>query len=135
MLNGTAETTSPQSGPGVPNGGTVTGADTASGALTGTFSFVDHFTGNRGGTVLIDRTLTGTGGTITMSIEIQFVSSTGGCVASQTTACVEGNWTITGGSGSYSNLHGNGEYAATLTTGTIAETLTGSAQYDNRPTS
>lgn len=121
-FTGTVTVSHEPTGFGAQRGIINTGTWTASGVVTDSFAVTEQ-TWFGSGTIHYVGTLTGSAGTITIAVQAKFV----GFVAPFEQ--VKGNWTITSGTGAYTNLHGTGDYAATVNTSTqppiVTETLTG----------
>jgi len=126
-FSGSVAVSGEPTGPGPDGGITNSGTWAASGLIAGPFAVVERtwFGGGNSSTLHYDGTLTGSAGTISIQVEARFVGYTAPYVH------VDGVWTITAGTGAYTNLHGTGAYTATLDTSTtpktITESLTGSA--------
>jgi hypothetical protein len=133
-FSNTRQVVSVTPGPGTTFYTVSTGTSIASGAISGSFALVDlsavhqtspqkngHF-----GTIRINSVLTGHGGTIRIHLHGQFISAN-----PDGTETIHGHWTITGGTGSYTDLHGTGTDDTTINTNTetITDTLTGFAFY------
>lgn len=112
-----------------PEGGTVAGVFTVTGALTAAGSGTVVFRVDAD-TMHCHALLTDAQGTITIHMQCRMV------MTSETTGGGPGHWMITGGTGAYQNLHGTGTLTMDFNLGafppTAVEILEGLAFFDSR---